>query len=136
MKKSKLGKNTLLSLFEKARESIGHAYCPYSKFPVAAALLATTGKVYTGVNVENISYGLTMCAERNAVAKAVSQGDRHYLALALYTPTAKATTPCGACRQVLVQFSPDLPVYCICDSGEKLCLTSGQLLPHYFTSWA
>jgi cytidine deaminase len=84
------------------------AYAPFSKFLVGAALLTPEGRIYTGCNVENASYGLTICAERAAVFGAVAAGHRHYELLAI--ATAGATSPCGACRQVLIEFAPDLSI--------------------------
>ena len=107
------------------------AYAPYSKFKVGAALLTENGEIYTGCNVENASYGMSICAERVATFKAISQGERAFRAIALSTKASAA--PCGACRQVLAEFcSPDLPVY-IADGGGIRTLTLGGLLPHGFT---
>lgn len=97
------------TLLTAARNVSGHAYAPYSTFTVGAALLGADGKIYTGCNVENVSFGLTSCAERNALFGAVSAGCREFTALALVAP--KDVTPCGACRQVLAEFcKPDLPI--------------------------
>jgi cytidine deaminase len=85
-----------------------NAHAPYSKFHVGAALLTKSGKVFTGCNVENASYGLTICAERSAVVSAVTAGEKDWVAIAVATPGGHS--PCGACRQVLVEFAPDLPV--------------------------
>jgi cytidine deaminase len=94
-------------LFALAGEAAGMAYVPYSKFRVGAALLGEDGRIFTGCNVENRSYGLTICAERNAVFHAVSQGCRSFLALAIVTPDSREPVgPCGACRQVLSEFMP------------------------------
>jgi cytidine deaminase len=109
-----------------------NAHAPYSKFRVGAALLTKSGKVYTGVNVENASYGLTNCAERVAVGKAVSEGHRQFQAIAVVAPSA-ALSPCGACRQVLAEFG-ECVVICA-DSHNtrrvKIHLLS-ELLPHSF----
>lgn len=109
-----------------------HAHAPYSRFPVGAACLADDGSIHSGVNVENASSGLTICAERNAVFKAIAAGHRHFSAIALYTPTSKPVTPCGACRQVICEFGEDILVRCHCDSDEVLAFTSGELLPQRF----
>lgn len=98
-------------LLVRAREARAHAYAPYSRFPVGAALLAADGRVFTGCNVENASFGLTNCAERVAIGKAVSEGAHHFVAIAVTGPEDHAPcTPCGACRQVLSEFGPAMPV--------------------------
>lgn len=93
---------------ERAREV---AYAPYSRFRVGAALLARDGRVFTGCNVENASYGLTVCAERVALVKAVSEGAREFVAIAVAGPKGRPAPPCGACRQALVEFAPDLVIH-------------------------
>lgn len=104
-------------LLRMAREARGHAYAPYSRFPVGAALLTQAGEIYTGCNVENASFGLTICAERTAVAKAVSEGARSFRAIAVVGPQDELPcSPCGSCRQVLYEFGPELQV--ITPSGE------------------
>jgi len=105
--------------------------CPYSEYPVGAALLAASGKVYTGVNVENASYPVSMCAERVALFKAVSQGERAFLAISVVTNNGGA--PCGACRQVLSEFGLDTIVL-IADGAGNLQqeTTVGELLPGAF----
>jgi cytidine deaminase len=108
------------------------SYSPYSKFPVGAAVLMGSGKVYTGCNVENASYGLCNCAERTAVFSAVAAGERKLVAVAVYTPTAQATPPCGACRQVLNEFGPGAVVISSCQGGPRLESTVDQLLPSAF----
>jgi cytidine deaminase len=87
------------------------AYAPYSRFPVGAALLLRDGRVVTGCNVENASYGLAVCAERNAVFKAISDGDRDFVAIAVTAREGRGAPPCGSCRQVLHEFAPDILVY-------------------------
>jgi len=101
---------TLTQLLAAARAARRQAYAPYSKFRVGAALLTADGKIVTGCNVENASYGLTICAERVAITKAISEGHRKFQALAIAAPSA-SPTPCGACRQVLAEFG-DLVVVC------------------------
>jgi cytidine deaminase len=88
-----------------------NSYSPYSKFPVGAALLTKSGRIVHGCNVENASYGLSMCAERTAVWKAVSEGDQKFVAIAIVAGPESAAAPCGACRQVLYEFAPGLSVY-------------------------
>jgi cytidine deaminase len=120
----------LLSLARAARE---RAYALYSGFPVGAALLGRSGRVYTGCNVENAAYPLTTCAERGAVVKAVSEGERKFEAIAVVTATG--ATPCGACRQILREFSPagDLRVLVADLEGHVHVYTIGELLPAGFT---
>lgn len=118
----------LIAAAAKARRQ---AHAPYSKFRVGAALLTAKGKIYTGVNVENASYGLTMCAERVAVGKAVSEGERRFVAVAVVAPGA--VTPCGACRQVLAEFG-ECAVFC-CDARDARRVRVyelSELLPEVF----
>jgi cytidine deaminase len=116
----------------RAVEAAGHAYAPYSHFPVGAAVLTADGEVFAGANVENASYSLTICAERNAIFQAVARGARKINALVVYTPTARPVAPCGACRQVLIEFGPDAEVFSFCAGEEVLYRTSRQLLPDSF----
>lgn len=97
-------------LIALARECMARAYAPYSGYRVGAALLTEDGSVVTACNVENVSYGLTVCAERAAVAKAIAEGKHRFVAIAVTTDGSAAITPCGACRQVLAEFAPDLKV--------------------------
>ena len=119
-------------LIAAARRAAQTAYAPYSKFRVGAAVLTRTGKIFTGANVENASYGLSNCAERTAVFRAVADGERAIVAVAVYTPTRKPTLPCGACRQVIHEFGPKAVILCACRSRERLEITLDQLLPGAF----
>ena len=107
----------------------GKAYAPYSKFAVGAALLTVSGKVFVGCNVENISFGLTICAERSAVCGAVAAGEREYRMLAIVSDSREPVSPCGACRQVLAEFAPQLPIVCENKVGERFEGTLAELLP-------
>ncbi len=118
----------LIALAAQVRE---RAYAPYSHYMVGAALLGTSGRVYTGCNVENGVYPLGLCAEKAAVAKAVSEGERQFVAIAVVTEDGG--TPCGACRQVLSEFGLDIRVIVASMSGEKRTFTVGELLPEAFT---
>lgn len=91
-------------LIELAKEASKFAYVPYSKFPVGACVLAENGKTYTGCNFENSSYGMTICAERNAIGTAIANGERKIRAVAIFSPERKYCVPCGACRQVMSEF--------------------------------
>ena len=98
------------SLVEAARQARENAHAPYSNFRVGAALHATSGRVFGGCNVENATYGLTVCAERVAIFKAISEGERGFDSIAVVTDTDKLTPPCGACRQLIWEFCGDVPV--------------------------
>lgn len=120
-------------LLRRAIEARANAYAPYSKFPVGAALLGADGTVYPGVNVENASYGLTTCAERNAVARAMSDGAREFRAIAVVGPEdAVPCAPCGSCRQVLHEADPDLPVVMPGQNDEPIVVSLRELLPGAF----
>ncbi|MEZ0480506.1 cytidine deaminase [Planococcus sp. SSTMD024] len=122
-------------LMEQAISARENAYVPYSKFPVGAALLSKDGTVYTGCNIENAGYSLTNCAERTAVFKAVSEGVKQFEALAVAADTKGPVAPCGACRQVLVEFcAPDMPVYLTNLEGAVSETTIAELLPGAFTT--
>jgi cytidine deaminase len=122
------------TLLAAARSAARQAHCPYSHFPVGAALLADDGRIFTGANVENASYGLTVCAERVALFQAVHAGVRRFVALALCAGDRTAATPCGACRQTLAEFCDDsLAVWCVPARGNRVTATTlGALLPHAF----
>ena len=119
-------------LIEAAKAVLNNAYAPYSKFKVAAAVKTRSGKVYTGVNVENASYGLTVCAERVAVFKAVSEGDRDIEVVAVYVDADEPVAPCGACRQVIAEFNPNALVVMAGRNKVKTARLS-ELLPMAFT---
>jgi cytidine deaminase len=118
-------------LIVQAQAARLRAYAPYSNFPVGAALLTRDGRVFTGCNVENASYGLTVCAERIAVFKAVSEGYRNFAAIAVVSDTG--ATPCGACRQVLVEFGVNQVIVAHAD-GNHVVFTLDELVPHAFDS--
>lgn len=120
-------------LLKQARQASQRAYAPYSKLKVGAALLTTTGECFLGCNVENSSYGATICAERSAVSSAVSQGFTNFAALAIVSSSDEIITPCGICRQVLREFSTDLEIYCGNASLQYKQYTLKQLLPDEFT---
>jgi cytidine deaminase len=116
----------------RARSASEQAYCPYSKFRVGAALLTEEGRIFSGCNVENASYGLTICAERNAVFQMVAQGRKTILAVVVYTPTPIPSAPCGGCRQVINEFGPDALVVSVCDGPDILRKKLFELLPDAF----
>ena len=120
------------ALFDAARDASARAYAPYSRFQVGAAVLADDGRIFTAANVENASYGLTSCAERNAVFAAVSAGVRRIVAVAIHTPTGAPVSPCGACRQVIHEFGPAAVVVACCDGDATRRWTIGELLPGAF----
>lgn len=121
-----------LALIEGARQNSRNAYSPYSRFPVGAAVLVGDGRVFAGCNVENASYGLTICAERNAIFQAVAAGCRQILAVAVFTPTPNPTAPCGACRQVINEFGPHAQILCACDGPDIISASLADLLPAAF----
>ncbi|HEV7926674.1 MAG TPA: cytidine deaminase [Verrucomicrobiae bacterium] len=117
--KTVISKKVLRELEREARRASKRAYIRYSHFPVGAAVLTGEGKILAGCNVENASYGLTICAERNAIFQAIAQGASTIRAVLVYTPTKKPTAPCGACRQVINEFGPDAEIICVCN-GKKI----------------
>jgi cytidine deaminase len=122
----------LKALIAAAKKASRQAYCPYSRFRVGAAALGKSGAIVAGCNVENASYGLTICAERNAVFHLVAGGETEIAAIVIYTPTPAPTAPCGACRQVLNEFGPKLEIVCVCDGPERIEMTLADLLPQAF----
>lgn len=119
-------------LVEKAREAYIQAYAPYSRYPVGAAALFSSGRFYTGCNVENASFGLTVCAERNAIFQGVSRGERHLAGIAIAVPAESFPTPCGACRQVIREFTEDCPVILVDGAGQVKIKQLSALLPDAF----
>ncbi len=119
-------------LLREARRAATHAFAPASGFAVGAAVLADDGSVFPGCNVENASYGLTICAERNAVGRAVAEGRRKLVAVLVYTETATATYPCGACLQVLAEFGQDMAVVLATPDGKMTRTSLPALMPHPF----
>jgi cytidine deaminase len=115
-----------------ALSALDHAYAPYSRFRVGAALLDAEGEIHPGSNVENASLGLSMCAERSAVFAAVGRGRRNFQALAIATEADGLTPPCGACRQVLLEFAPELEIFLVNTHGEQQRFTLDELLPVAF----
>ena len=115
-----------------ARAAAKNSYSPYSKFRVGAAVLASSGKIYAGTNVENASYGLANCAERTAIFNAASHGERKIRCVVVFTPTPVPTMPCGACRQVINEFGSHATVISVCNSGERIETTLDRLQPVAF----
>ncbi|EFX69657.1 hypothetical protein DAPPUDRAFT_61988, partial [Daphnia pulex] len=121
-------------IVSKAKEVREKAYCPYSNFSVGAALLCGDGEIIDGCNVENVSYGLTICAERSAICKAVSQGQKVFKSIAICAEMKEHfVSPCGACRQVLAEFNINMDVY-LCKPNNEIFKTSmDKLLPLFFS---
>lgn len=132
MPASSVSPATLRRLEKAARSAARSSYSPYSRFRVGAAILTSSGKVYSGANIENASYGLCNCAERTAIFTAAAAGERKLRAVVVYTPTPAPTMPCGACRQVINEFGPDAAVIAVCDSTERIETTLPALLPAAF----
>lgn len=119
-------------LLEIAREAAKNAYIPYSRFPVGAALECEDGTVYTGCNVENAALGSTICAERTAFVKAISEGKRQFKRIAIHGEGENYCMPCGACRQFMYEFAPQLEVLSTKAGGRYVSYTLDKLMPHAF----
>ena len=130
---TKLNDELRKTLVETARHVRQWAYVPYSNYPVGAALLSDSGKIYDGVNVENAAYPTTICAERTAVFKAVSEGHRHFRRIVICTDSTTPAAPCGLCRQVIAEFfGPELEII-LCGANEtERRYTFAEILPHPF----
>ena len=111
-----------------------YSHSPFSHFRVGAALLTRSGKVYTGCNIENSSYGLTVCAERTAIFKAVSEGKKKFKAMAVASDHESFTPPCGACRQVIVDLAGDIDIIMVNNDGKCTVMKMSELLPYPFTA--
>ena len=122
-------------LIDLAIEKSKKAYVPYSHFPIGAVLVAKNGQIFTGVNIENASFGLTNCGERTAIFKAISEGVTEFEELIVYGETQKPVSPCGACRQVMAEFfSQDLKVTLVAKDKSTVVMTVKELLPYSFTN--
>jgi cytidine deaminase len=120
-------------MLEAAREASRRAYAPYSRLRVGAALLGASGRISAGANVENASFGLTICAERVALFSAIAAGERQFLGVVIYSGAREPLLPCGACRQALAEFcGPTLAIRSLGSSGKKKERTLGKLLPEVF----
>lgn len=124
--------NEVAELVRRAREAREHAFAPFSEFKVGAAVRTKSGKIYTGCNVENATYGLTICAERVAIFKAISEGEREFQAIAVCTDTEILTPPCGACRQIIWELCGDVPVILSNLQGRTETHTMSELFPRPF----
>lgn len=121
-------------LIDLAIETSKKAYVPYSHFPIGAVLVAKNGQIFTGVNIENASFGLTNCGERTAIFKAISEGVTDFEELIVYGETEQPVSPCGACRQVMAEFfSKDLKVTLVAKDKSTVVMTVKELLPYSFT---
>jgi cytidine deaminase len=128
----KVRKTIVVEMERVARKAARHSYCPYSKFPVGAAVLTDTGEIFSGCNIENASFGLKICAERTAIFQAVVNGCRGLAKVLVYTPTEKPALPCGACRQVINEFGPKAQVVSVCDTDQRIETSLTVLLPEAF----
>lgn len=132
MNKTTLDPATSASLLAAAREALQHSYSPYSQYQVGAALLTADGKIYSGCNVENASYGGTICAERTALVKAISEGQRVFTAIAVVCAKSPNTWPCGICRQFICEFGNEIEIIVENEAGNSTSKPIGELLPEMF----
>ena len=123
---------TRQALIAAARAMLARSYCPYSHFPVGAALECRDGTVFTGCNIENAAFSPTLCAERVSVSKAVSEGPREFRRIVIAGTSADFCVPCGVCRQVLREFAPEIEIICLNGAGEERVFSLPQLLPESF----
>ncbi len=121
-------------LIEASKRAKKYSYSPHSNFRVGAALLSKTGKIFTGCNIENSSYSLTICAERTAIFKAISEGQRKFRAIAISTDLKEIIPPCGACRQVLMDLAPEIDVILSGSGKKQIIIKLSELLPMPFDS--
>jgi cytidine deaminase len=128
----KIDEQAWTKLREAAEAASRNAYCPYSSFPVGAAVLSPTGEIFAGCNVENASFGLTICAERSAIFNAIANGAREIQAVVVFTNTGKPSLPCGACRQVIYEFGTKIELRCYCRGEGTEKTTIEYLLPKGF----
>ncbi|SEL75039.1 cytidine deaminase [Colwellia chukchiensis] len=131
---SQIENTKVQALISAAKDGFNKAYAPYSQFRVGAAALTANGKIVKGCNVENASYGLTVCAERNCLAQGVIAGEQRFTAMVIYTNQEKLTPPCGACRQVIAEFlAPEALVMAVNNNNNSQQWTVSELLPDAFT---
>jgi cytidine deaminase len=127
-----ISENDLARLKQLAQDVSGDAYCPYSGFRVGAVVVTDSGEEFAGCNVENASYGLSICAERNAVFQMIAKGRQRIKWIVIYTPTEQPAAPCGACRQVINEFGPLARVVSLCDGNQRIDASINDLLPDSF----
>jgi cytidine deaminase len=120
-------------LINLARAAMANSYSPYSRFPVGAAIECADGSVYTGCNIENAAFGATMCAEAVALSSAVAEGKRDFVRIAIISDGVNYTLPCGACRQMLTEFSPEMEIIAVRADGRYVSYKLDKLLPSPFT---
>lgn len=132
MKERSMNQPDYVALAKAALAARTRAYAPYSRFAVGAAVLTASGKIFPGGNIENAAYPMTMCAERVALYSAYAAGEREIIALAVVTPTDDVASPCGACRQVILELAPHSTVLLLNNQGGQRICTPQELLPHGF----